>query len=69
MVLCLKNQFFSMVPSNTMLSKRLTSLTFPKLLCRYAKDTATDTEMKEAARKANALSFIEKSEFGMLILL
>lgn len=30
---------------------------------KYAKDTATDAEMKEAARQANALGFIEKNEF------
>ena len=31
---------------------------------RYGKDNATDVEMKAAAEKANALTFIENNEFG-----
>lgn len=35
------------------------------IIDRYAKQNATDTEMRMAASKANALGFIENNQFGM----
>ena len=35
-------------------------------ICRYTKDNALLEEIKEAARKANALEFIEKNDFETL---
>jgi len=36
---------------------------------RYSKENASEQEMKNAAEKANALSFIESNEFGTFIYL
>ena len=32
---------------------------------RYAREDATEGEVREAAARANALGFIEKNEFGI----
>lgn len=39
------------------------------ILFRYAKEGATDEDMKNAARRANALDFIERNNFGTLLLI
>ncbi len=34
---------------------------------RYSKENASEQEMKSAAEKANALSFIENNDFGIFM--
>ena len=38
----------------------------PSSFLRYTRPDASDEEMREVARQANALHFIEKNEFGKI---